>query len=75
MQPVLASALFFYGGWPFLVGAVAELRARQPRMTNLIALAITVAFSYSLTATFGLVEGMPLYWELATLVAVMVLGH
>jgi P-type Cu2+ transporter len=75
VQPVLASVLFFYGGWPFLVGAVGEGRARQPGMMSLIALAITVAFSYSLAATFGLVEGMPLYWELATLVAVMVLGH
>ncbi len=75
VQPVLATTLFVYGGWPFLQGSVGELRARQPGMMALVALAITVAFSYSLAATFGVVAGAPLYWELATLVLIMVLGH
>lgn len=75
VQPVLAVILFFYGGWPFLTGAVHELGARQPGMMALIALAISVAFVYSLVVTFGLIAGMPLYWELATLILIMVLGH
>ena len=75
VQPVLAAVLFFYGGWPFLQGARHELRARQPGMMALIALAISVAFSYSIVVTFGVIEGMPLYWELATLILIMVLGH
>jgi Cu2+-exporting ATPase len=75
LQPVLSIILYFYGGWPFVEGAWRELRARQPGMMTLIALAISVAFIYSLTVTFGLIEGMPLYWELATLILIMLLGH
>ena len=75
VQPVLAAILFFYGGWPFLEGAGRELRARQPGMMALIALAISVAFLYSIVVAFGVIEGMPLYWELATLILIMVLGH
>lgn len=75
VQPVLSVILYFYGGWPFLEGALRELRARQPGMMTLIALAISVAFFYSLVVTFGVIEGMPLYWELATLILIMVLGH
>ena len=72
---VFGAAVYFYGGWPFLQGAVRELRARLPGMMTLIALAITVAFLYSLMVTFGVIAGMDLWWELATLVAIMLLGH
>nr|WP_256366277.1 heavy metal translocating P-type ATPase [Thermaerobacter sp. PB12/4term] len=58
----------------FVNGAAHELRARAPGMMTLISLAITVAFAYSLAVTLGL-PGMPLYWELATLVTIMLLGH
>ena len=66
--------IFFYGGVFFLRGAVGELKIRQPGMMTLISLAITVAFTYSLAVTFGL-PGEILYWELSTLIAVMLLGH
>jgi Cu2+-exporting ATPase len=75
LQPMLSLLLYGYGGWPFLVGARRELRARQPGMMTLIALAISVALGYSLVVTLGLIEGMALYWELATLILIMVLGH
>ncbi len=70
----LCTILFFYGGWPFLKGIVAELRKRRPGMMTLIALAITVAYVYSTAVTFGL-KGMPLFWELSTLIDIMLLGH
>jgi len=66
--------IFIYGGVFFLRGAVGELKTRQPGMMTLISLAITVAFTYSLAVTFGL-PGEILYWELSTLIAVMLLGH
>ena len=72
---VLGSIIFWYGGWVFLTGAVAELRNRAPGMMTLVALAITTAYGYSVATTLGLVQGMPLYWELATLVTIMLLGH
>ena len=71
---LLAVVLYFYGGWVFLSGAVSEIRAKQPGMMTLIAFAITVAFIYSVVVTFGF-PGMPLYWELATLIDIMLLGH
>lgn len=74
LSPLLAVVLYFYGGWVFLTGAVSEVRSRQPGMMTLIAFAITVAFVYSLVVTFGF-PGMPLYWELATLIDIMLLGH
>jgi len=70
----LATIIFFYGGWPFLKGIVAEMRKREPGMMTLIALAINVAYIYSTAVTFGL-KGMPLFWELSTLIDVMLLGH
>lgn len=66
--------IFFYGGLVFLKGANAELRDRQPGMMTLISLAITVAFVYSLAVSFGL-DGMDFWWELATLITIMLLGH
>ena len=70
----LASVLFFYGGRPFLKGLVDELKDKQPGMMTLIALAITVAYVYSTAIVFGL-SGKPFFWELATLVVVMLAGH
>jgi len=67
-------AIFIYGGWVFLQGAVSELRSRQPGMMTLISLAILVAFGYSIAVTFGL-HGMDFWWELATLITIMLLGH
>jgi Cu2+-exporting ATPase len=71
---VFGTAVFLYGGWPFVQGAVKELRDRVPGMMTLIALAISVAFFFSLVVTFGF-PGMPLWEELATLVTIMLLGH
>jgi Cu2+-exporting ATPase len=74
IAPVFGTAVFFYGGWPFLLGAFEELRARRPGMMTLIALAITVAFVFSVAVTAGF-PGMPLWEEVATLVVIMLLGH
>jgi Cu2+-exporting ATPase len=71
---VFGTAVFFYGGWVFIQGAVRELRDRLPGMMTLIALAISVAFAFSLAVTLGY-PGMPLWEELATLVTIMLLGH
>lgn len=70
----LSTLIFVYGGWPFLKGMVDELGDRSPGMMTLIALAITVAFGYSSAVVFGL-EGKTFFWELATLIDVMLLGH
>ena len=71
---VLGTAVFLYGGSVFLQGAWRELADRRPGMMTLIALAITVAFLFSVAVTLGY-EGMDLWWELATLVSIMILGH
>ena len=70
----MATFLFFYCGWPFLKGLVDELKEKQPGMMTLIALAITVAYVYSSAIVFGL-SGRPFFWELATLIVVMLAGH
>jgi Cu2+-exporting ATPase len=70
----LSAFIFFYGGWPFLKGIVKELKKKQPGMMTLISVAIIVAFGYSSATTFGL-EGKKFFWELATLIVVMLLGH
>lgn len=70
----LSTIVFFYGGWPFLTGLVDELKKKQPGMMTLIAVAITVAWGYSSATTFGL-EGSTFFWELATLIDIMLLGH
>lgn len=70
----LAAFVFGYGGWPFLTGLKRELSERNPGMMTLIAMAISVAFFYSSAVTFGL-AGEVFYWELATLVDIMLLGH
>jgi len=70
----LSTVIFFYGGWPFLKGLYNELKSKQPGMMTLIGLAIIVAYVYSSTVVFGL-EGKVFFWELATLIVVMLLGH
>ncbi len=74
IPPIFGTVVFVYGGQPFLAGAWRELKDRLPGMMTLIALAISVAFVYSAAVTLGY-PGMPLWWELATLVTVMLLGH
>ena len=71
---LLSSIVFFYGGWPFLTGWIGEMRTRNPGMMTLIGFAITVAYLYSLATVFGL-QGMDFFWELATLILIMLLGH
>lgn len=70
----VSSFVFFYGGWPFLKGAYDEIKGMKPGMMTLIALAIAVAYVYSTIVVFG-VTGKLFYWELATLVLIMLAGH
>jgi Cu2+-exporting ATPase len=74
LSPVLGTVVFFYGGSPFLKGAVQEVRDRQPGMMLLIGMAITVAFGASLATTFGWFD-LEFWWELAALITIMLLGH
>lgn len=74
VSPLFGTAVFFYGGLVFLRGAYGELKDRLPGMMTLISLAITVAFGYSVAVLLGL-GGEPLWWELASLVTIMILGH
>ena len=74
VQFVLSSIIFFYGGWPFLTGLAEEVRKKAPGMMTLIALAISVAYFYSSAVVFGL-EGKIFFWELASLIVIMLLGH
>ena len=71
---VLSSFIFVYGGWPFLKGLFEELAKLQPAMMTLIAIAITTAYLYSSVVVFGL-RGKVFFWELATLIDIMLLGH
>lgn len=70
----LATIVFFYGGWPFLTGAVDELKQKSPGMMTLIGLAVVVAYGYSTMVVFDW-EGTQFFWELATLIDIMLLGH
>jgi P-type Cu2+ transporter len=70
----LSSFIFFYGGWPFLGGLVREMKHWNPGMMTLVAVAITTAYVYSVAVVFGL-PGMDFFWELATLIDIMLLGH
>lgn len=74
IAPLFGTAVFVYGGWVFLQGAVRELRDRLPGMMTLISLAISVAFVFSAAVVLGY-PGMPLWEELATLITIMLLGH
>ena len=71
---LLSSAIYFYGGWPFLQGLKAEVAARNPGMMTLIGVAITAAYIYSLATVLGL-RGADFFWELVTLIDIMLLGH
>lgn len=71
---VLSTFIFFYGGYPFLKGLYDEVKAKAIGMMTLIGVAITVAWSYSVAITFGL-KGMDFYWEMATLIDIMLIGH
>ncbi|SMO64082.1 Cu2+-exporting ATPase [Gracilimonas mengyeensis] len=70
----LSTVVYFFGGWPFLSGLADELKKKQPGMMTLIGLAISIAYLYSTAVVFGF-EGDLLYWELSTLVGIMLLGH
>src|SRR4030065_1325363 len=70
----LSTVIFFYGGWPFLKGIYNELKSKQPGMMTLIGLAISVAYIYSSAVVFGL-QGEFFFWETATLIDIMLLGH
>jgi Cu2+-exporting ATPase len=74
VAPVLGTVVFGYGGWPFLRGAVAEARDRQPAMMLLIGMAISVAFVASWAATLGVFE-VEVWWEMSLLIVIMLLGH
>ncbi|MDQ1261888.1 MAG: P-type Cu2+ transporter, partial [Euryarchaeota archaeon] len=71
---LLSSAVYFYGGYPFFVGLKGEFRKKQPGMMTLVAVAITVAYVYSSSVVFGF-AGMDFFWELVTLIDIMLLGH
>ena len=70
----LSTIVYFYGGWPFLKGFFGEIKKGVPGMMTLIAMAISVAYFYSSATVFGL-KGVDFFWELATLIAIMLLGH
>lgn len=72
---IFGTIIFLYGGLVFLKSAKSELADKQPGMMTLISMAITAAFGYSLAVTFKLVSGMDFWWELATLITIMLLGH
>jgi Cu2+-exporting ATPase len=71
---ILSTFIFFYGGYPFLKGLYDEIKDKAIGMMTLIGVAITVAWAYSLAITFGL-KGMDFYWEMATLIDIMLIGH
>jgi Cu2+-exporting ATPase len=76
IPPILGTVMYFWGGWPFLTGAVSELRSRTPGMMLLVGLAITVAFFASWGASLGLLHHeLEFWWELALLIVIMLLGH
>jgi Cu2+-exporting ATPase len=74
MLMVLSTVVYFYGGWPFLIGLKDEVKSKSLGMMTLVAVAITVAYAYSVAIVFGL-TGMDFFWELATLILIMLLGH
>ncbi|MFD2865528.1 copper-translocating P-type ATPase [Mucilaginibacter antarcticus] len=71
---VLATIVFVYGGWPFFKGLIEEIKSKNPGMMFLVGFAITVAYAYSVAIVFGL-KGMDFFWELDTLILIMLLGH
>ena len=76
VSPVLGTVMYFWGGRPFLTGAISEIRSRTPGMMLLIGLAITVAFISSWGASLGVLDHqLDFWWELALLIVIMLLGH
>jgi Cu2+-exporting ATPase len=75
ISAIFGIIIFFYGGLVFLRGGKSEILSREPGMMTLISLAISVAFSYSLLITIGLASGSDFWWELASLITIMLLGH
>ncbi|OSM44557.1 heavy metal translocating P-type ATPase [Nesterenkonia sp. PF2B19] len=76
VSPILGTVIYFWGGWPFLTGALSEIRSRKPGMMLLIGLAITVAFIASWGASLHILDHeLNFWWELALLVVIMLLGH
>ena len=76
VSPVLGTVMYFWGGRPFLTGAISEIRSRAPGMMLLIGLAITVAFISSWGASLGVLDHqLDFWWELALLIVIMLLGH
>jgi Cu2+-exporting ATPase len=71
---ILSSVVYFYGGWPFLTGLSAEIKAKNLGMMTLISIAISAAYFYSISVVLGF-EGKTFFWELATLIDVMLIGH
>lgn len=71
---VLSTFIFIYGGYPFLIGLYEEVKNKAIGMMTLIGVAVTVAWAYSVAITFGL-QGMDFYWEMATLIDIMLIGH
>lgn len=71
---LLSTVVYFFGGWPFLIGLKDEFKSKSLGMMTLVAVAITVAYVYSVAIVFGL-SGMDFFWELATLILIMLLGH
>jgi len=71
---LLATFIFFYGGWPFLTGLIDEVKDKNPGMMTLIGFAIFIAYFYSSLTVFGF-QGQDFFWELATLIDIMLLGH
>ena len=74
LAPVLGSIVFWWGGWPFLAGGIAELRHRQPGMMLLISMAIVVAYGASMASSLNWFD-LDFWWELSALVTIMLLGH
>ncbi len=74
VSAAISTVIFFYGGWPFLKGLYEEVSNRQPGMMTLIAVAISTAYIYSIAIVFGL-SGNTFFWELATLIDIMLVGH
>lgn len=76
LPPILGTVIYLWGGWPFLTGAVGEIRARRPGMMTLVTLAITVAFLASWAGSLHLLDDqLDFWWELSLLVVIMLLGH
>ncbi|MBU1007603.1 heavy metal translocating P-type ATPase [Candidatus Dependentiae bacterium] len=73
--PSLATFVYAYGGWPFIKGCITELKQKKAGMMTLVAMATTTAHSYSILVALNIFPGKPFFWEVATLIDIMLLGH